>query len=219
MNVLLFGATGMVGQGVLRECLLDPDVQSVLSVGRSQTGQRHPKLRELVHGDFLDFSALEQDMAGFDTCFFCLGVSSAGMSEERYQRVTYDITMAAARTLAKLNPDMTFIYVSGMGTDGSERGGVMWARVKGKTENALMKLPFKARYMFRPGFIQSLHRIRSKTRLYRAFYTITRPIYPVIRALFPRYVTTTEQLGRAMIKVAKQGAQKSVLENWDINSI
>ena len=219
MNVLLFGATGMVGQGVLRECLLDPDVQSVLSVGRSQTGQRHPKLRELVHGDFLDFSALEQDMAGFDSCFFCLGVSSAGMSEERYQRVTYDITMAAARTLAKLNPDMTFIYVSGMGTDGSERGGVMWARVKGKTENALMKLPFKARYMFRPGFIQPLHRIRSKTRLYRAFYTITRPIYPVIRALFPRYVTTTEQLGRAMIKVAKQGAQKSVLENWDINSI
>ena len=219
MNVLLFGATGMVGQGVLRECLLDPDVQSVLSVGRSQTGQRHPKLRELVHGDFLDFSALEQDMAGFDTCFFCLGVSSAGMSEERYQRVTYDITMAAARALAILNPDMTFIYVSGMGTDGSERGGVMWARVKGKTENALMKLPFKARYMFRPGFIQPLHRIRSKTRLYRAFYTITRPIYPVIRALFPRYVTTTEQLGRAMIKVAKQGAQKSVLENWDINSI
>ena len=219
MNVVLFGATGMVGQGVLRECLLDPDVQSVLSVGRSQTGQRHPKLRELVHGDFLDFSALEQDMAGFDSCFFCLGVSSAGMSEERYQRVTYDITMAAARTLAKLNPDMTFIYVSGMGTDGSERGGVMWARVKGKTENALMNLPFKARYMFRPGFIQPLRRIRSKTRLYRAFYTITRPIYPVIRALFPRYVTTTEQLGRAMIKVAKQGAQKSVLENWDINSI
>jgi uncharacterized protein YbjT (DUF2867 family) len=219
MNVLLFGATGMVGQGVLRECLLDPEVQSVLSIGRAQTGQRHPKLRELVHGDFLDFSALEQDMAGFDTCFFCLGVSSAGMSEERYQRVTYDITMAAARALAILNPDMTFIYVSGMGTDGSERGGVMWPRVKGKTENALMKLPFKARYMFRPGFIQPLHRIRSKTRLYRAFYTITRPIYPVIRALFPRYVTTTEQLGRAMIKVAKQGAQKSVLENWDINSI
>jgi len=219
MNVLLFGATGMVGQGVLRECLLDPEVQSVLSIGRAQTGQRHPKLRELVHGDFLDFSALEQDMAGFDTCFFCLGVSSAGMSEERYQRVTYDITMAAARTLAKLNPNMTFIYVSGMGTDSSERGRVMWARVKGKTENALMKLPFKARYMFRPGFIQPLHQIRSKTRLYRAFYAITGPVYPVIRALFPRYVTTTEQLGRAMIKVAKQGAQKSVLENWDINRI
>jgi uncharacterized protein YbjT (DUF2867 family) len=219
MNVVLFGATGMVGQGVLRECLLDPEVRGVLSIGRSLTGQQHSKLRELVHGDFLDFSALEQNMAGFDACFFCLGVSSAGMSEERYQRVTYDITMAAARTLAKLNPNMTFIYVSGMGTDSSERGRVMWARVKGKTENALMKLPFKARYMFRPGFIQPLHQIRSKTRLYRAFYAITGPVYPVIRALFPRYVTTTEQLGRAMIKVAKQGAQKSVLENWDINRI
>jgi uncharacterized protein YbjT (DUF2867 family) len=121
--------------------------------------------------------------------------------------------MAVARTLAKLNPDMTFIYVSGMGTDSTERGRVMWARVKGKTENALMKLPFKARYMFRPGFIQPLRGIRSKTRLYRAFYTITGPLYPLIRVLFPRYVTTTEDLGRAMIKVAKQGARKSVLEN------
>jgi uncharacterized protein YbjT (DUF2867 family) len=219
MNVLLFGATGMIGQGVLRESLLDPEVQNVLSIGRSLTGQRHPKLREFVHTDFLDFSALEPEIEGFDACFFCLGVSSAGMSEERYQRVTYDITMAVARTLAKLNPEMTFIYVSGMGTDSTERGRVMWARVKGKTENALMKLPFKARYMFRPGFIQPLRGIRSKTRLYRAFYTITGPIYPLIRALFPRYVTTTEKLGRAMIKVAKQGARKSVLENWDINRL
>jgi len=219
MNVLLFGATGMVGQGVLRESLLDPDVQVVLSIGRNLTGQRHPKLRELAHTDFLDFSALEPEMKGFDACFFCLGVSSAGMSEERYQRVTYDITIAVARTLARLNPDMTFIYVSGMGTDSTECGRVMWARVKGKTENALMKLPFKARYMFRPGFIQPLHGIRSKTGLYRAFYTITGPIYPLVRALFPKYVTTTEELGRAMIKVAKQGARKSVLENWDINRI
>jgi uncharacterized protein YbjT (DUF2867 family) len=219
MNVLLFGATGMIGQGVLRESLLDPEVQNVLSIGRSLTGQRHPKLRELVRTDFLGFSALEPEIEGFDACFFCLGVSSAGMSEERYQRVTYDITMAVARTLAKLNPEMTFIYVSGMGTDSTERGRVMWARVKGKTENALMKLPFKARYMFRPGFIQPLRGIRSKTRLYRAFYTITGPIYPLIRALFPRYVTTTEKLGRAMIKVAKQGARKSVLENWDINRL
>lgn len=219
MNVLLFGATGMVGEGVLHECLLDPDVQNVLSIGRSLTGQRHPKLRELVHTDFLDFSALEPEMKGFDACFFCLGVSSAGMPEESYQRVTYDITMAAARTLARLNPGMTFIYVSGLGTDSTERGRVMWARVKGKTENALMKLPFKARYMFRPGFIQPLRGIRSKTRLYRAFYTIIGPIYPLIRALFPKYVTTTEELGRAVIKVARQGAPKSVLENWDINRI
>ena len=219
MKVLLFGATGMVGQGVLRECLLDQNVQHVLSIGRSMTGQRHPKLRELVHENFLDFSALEADLSGFDACFFCLGVSSAGMTEERYHRVTYDITMAAARTLAKLNPQMTFIYVSGMGTDSTERGRAMWARVKGKTENALLQLPFKAQYMFRPAFIQPLHGIRSKTKLYRALYAVMGPIYPWLRASFPKYVTTTEQVGRAMLKVAQQGTQKSVLENWDINDI
>ena len=219
MNVLLFGASGMVGQGVLRECLLDPEVQRVLSIGRSVTGQRHQKLRELVHEDFLDFSTLEAELSGFDACFFCLGVSSAGMTEERYRRVTYDITMAAAQTLLKLNSEMTFIYVSGMGTDSTEQGRVMWARVKGKTENALLRLPFKAQYMFRPAFIQPLHGIRSKTKLYRAFYAILGPVYPLVRMLFPKYVTTTEQVGRAMIKVAKQGAPKSVLENWDINSI
>jgi len=219
MKVLLFGATGMVGQGVLRECLLDQNVQHVLSIGRSMTGQLHPKLRELVHENFLDFSALEAELSGFDACFFCLGVSSAGMTEERYHRVTYDITMAAARTLAKLNPQMTFIYVSGMGTDSTERGRAMWARVKGKTENALLQLPFKAQYMFRPAFIQPLHGIRSKTKLYRALYAVMGPIYPLLRVLFPKYVTTTEQVGRAMLKVAQQGAQKSVLENWDINAI
>jgi len=219
MKVLLFGATGMVGQGVLRECLLDQNVQHVLSIGRSMTGQRHPKLRELVHENFLDFSALEAELSGFDACFFCLGVSSAGMTEERYHRVTYDITMAAARTLAKLNPQMTFIYVSGMGTDSTERGRAMWARVKGKTENALLQLPFKAQYMFRPAFIQPLHGIRSKTKLYRALYAVMGPIYPWLRASFPKYVTTTEQVGRAMLKVAQQGTQKSVLENWDINDI
>jgi uncharacterized protein YbjT (DUF2867 family) len=219
MKVLLFGATGMVGQGVLRECLLDQNVQHVLSIGRSVTGQRHPKLREIVHENFLDFSALEAELSGFDACFFCLGVSSTGMTAERYHRVTYDITMAAARTLAKLNPQMTFIYVSGMGTDSTERGRAMWARVKGKTENALLQLPFQAQYMFRPAFIQPLHGIRSKTKLYRALYTVMGPICPLLRVLFPKYVTTTEQVGRAMLKVAQQGAQKSVLENWEINGI
>ena len=219
MNVVLFGATGMVGQGVLRECLLDKEVQYVLSIGRSMTGQHHPKLRELVHQNFLDFSPVEAELSGFDVCFFCLGVSSAGMTEERYQRVTYDITMAAAHTVLRLNPKMTFIYVSGMGTDSTERGRSMWARVKGKTENALLRLPFKAQYMFRPALIQPLHGIRSKTKLYRAFYKILGPIYPLMKALLPRYVTTTEQLGRAMIKVGKQGAPKSVLENWDINGL
>ena len=219
LDVLLFGATGMVGQGVLRECLLDPAVRKVLAIGRNRTGQQHPKLQELVHQDLLDLAAVEPEVLGIDACFYCLGVSSAGMSEERYRRVTYDMTMAAAQTLVKVNPEMTFIYVSGMGTDSTERGRVMWARVKGKTENALLRMPFKARYMFRPGFIQPQHGIRSKTKLYRTIYAVTRPIYPLLRRLVPKYVTTTEQVGHAMLEVAKHGAQKPVLENWDINSL
>jgi uncharacterized protein YbjT (DUF2867 family) len=219
MDVVLFGATGMVGQGVLRECLLDREVGNVLSIVRNATGQRHPKLRELVHTNFLDYSAIEDQLSGFDACFFCLGVSSAGMTEENYRRVTYDFTMAAARTLARLNPTMTFIYVSGMGTDSSERGRSMWARVKGKTENELLRLPFHAAYMFRPAAIVPLDGIRSKTKLYRALYVVLGPILPWMNARFPKYVTTTEQVGRAMIKVAKQGAQKPALENLDINRL
>jgi uncharacterized protein YbjT (DUF2867 family) len=219
MNVLLFGATGMVGQGVLRECLLDPDVRSVVTIGRSTTGQQHEKLREIVHEDFSNFSAIEPQLSGFDACFFCLGVSSAGMTEEEYQRVTYDFTMAAAQTLARLNLGMTFIYVSGAGTDSTERGRTMWARVKGKTENALLRLPFKAAYMFRPGVIQPLHGITSKTKAYRVFYAVTRPLLPLLKALFPNYVTTTEQVGRAMIKAARQGAPKPILESQDINRL
>ncbi len=217
MNVLIFGATGMVGQGVLRECLLDPEVQSVLSIGRSMTGQRHPKLRELVHRDFLDFSGIENELSNFDACFFCLGVSSAGMKEADYRRVTYDVTMAAARVLARLNPDMTFVYVSGLGTDSSEHGRTMWARVKGQTENALLGLPFKAAYMFRPGVIVPLDGIQSKTRVYRLFYAVLGPLLPWLRAAFPKHVTTTAQVGRAMIKAARDGAPKPVLENSDIN--
>lgn len=208
----------MVGQGVLRECLLDPDVQSVLVIGRSATGQRHEKLREVVHGDFFDFSAVEPQLTGLDACFFCLGVSSAGMTEERYRRVTYDIAMAAAQTLVRLNPGMTFIFVSGAGTDSTGRGRTMWARVKGETENALLRLPFKAAYMFRPGFIQPLHGIKSKTKLYQAVYVVLRPLFPLLKA-FPKYVTTTEQLGRAMIEVARRGAPKQILESMDINSL
>ena len=218
MNVVLFGASGMVGQGVLRECLLDPRVERVLSIGRSTTGQQHPKLRELVHRDFLDFSSIESDLAGYDACFFCLGVSSAGMSEADYHRVTYDFTLAAAETLAKLNPGMTFIYVSGAGTDSTEAGRTMWARVKGATENALLRLPFKAAYIFRPALIQPLHGIKSKTKSYRVFYALTAPLLPLLKRL-PRYVTTTEQLGRAMIAVAERGAPKPVLESADINAI
>jgi uncharacterized protein YbjT (DUF2867 family) len=209
----------MIGQGVLRECLLDPDVRTVLTVGRGATGQKHEKLRELVHADLLDFSAVESQLAGFDACFFCLGVTSAGMTEEQYQRVTYDIAMAAARTLVKLNPGMTFVFVSGTGTDSTESGRTMWARVKGKTENALLRLPFKAAYMFRPAFIQPLHGIKSKTKSYRFFYAVSGPIFPILKKLFPKYMTTTEQLGRAMIKAVKHGAPKQVLEAEDINRL
>jgi len=219
MRVLLFGATGMVGQGVLREGLLDPDVESVLSVGRSATGQQHVKLRELVHRDFLDFSPIESELAGFEACFFCLGVSSTGMKEDDYRRITYDFTMAAARTLARLNPNMTFVYVSGMGTDSSERGRTMWARVKGQTENALLRMPFQAAYMFRPGVIVPLHGIKSRTALYRIPYMLMAPLLPLLEAAFPKYVTTTERLGRAMIHVAKQGAAKAVLESSGINAV
>ena len=197
MKVLLFGASGMVGQGVLRECLLDADVERVFSVVRAPTGQRDPKLRELIHKDFFDFSAIERELAGFDACFFCLGVSSAGMKEADYRRVTYDITLAAARLLVKLNPPMTFVYVSGLGSDSSERGRSMWARVKGKTENDLLRLPFKA-CMFRPGGIVPLHGVKSKTRIYQALLTVFGPLMPLLYRLFPQYVTTTEQMGRRL---------------------
>jgi uncharacterized protein YbjT (DUF2867 family) len=219
MKVILFGATGMVGQGVLRECLLDAEVQGVLVVGRSPTGQRHAKLREIVHDDFLDYAAIESELAGYDACFFCLGVSSVGMNEERYRHLTYDITLAAARTLARLNPQMVFVYVTGRGTDSSEKGSLMWARVKGKTENDLLKLPFKAAYMFRPAGIQPLHGIRSKTAWYQAVYVVAAPLLSLLNRVAPKYMTTTEQIGRAMIKVARDGFARPVLESEDINSV
>jgi uncharacterized protein YbjT (DUF2867 family) len=219
MKVILFGATGMVGQGVLRECLLDTSVESVLAIGRSRTGQRHAKLREIVHDNFLDYSAIESELTGYDACFFCLGVSSVGMSEERYRHLTYDITMAAARTLAKLNPQMVFAYVTGRGTDSTERGSLMWARVKGKTENDLLKLPFKAAYMFRPAGIQPLHGIRSKTGWVQAIYVAAAPLLSLLNRVAPKYMTTTEQVGRAMITVARDGFPRPVLESEDINAV
>ena len=203
MNVVLFGATGMVGQGVLRECLLDGDVRRVVSVVRSPSGQQHEKLREIVAVNFLDLSSISAELTGLDACIYCLGVSSAGMTEEQYKRITYEYTMEAARTLVESNPGLTFLYVSGSGTDSSERGRIMWARVKGKTENALLRLGFQGR----PGFIQPLHGIKFKTRLYRAIYAVSTPISPVLRAIFPQYVMTTEQLGRAMLAVAKTGTR------------
>jgi uncharacterized protein YbjT (DUF2867 family) len=219
VKVILLGATGMVGQGVLRECLLDPEVKTILTLGRKATLQQHEKLQEIIHNDLSDLSGIQPALSDYDACFFCLGVSAAGMKEEAYRRVTYDLTISVARTLAKLNPGMTFIYVSGASTDSTERGRMMWARVKGKTENALLQMPFKAAYMFRPGYIQPLHGIRTKTMWYRAFYAIAGPLYPVLNLLFPKYVTTTECIGRAMLNVAKRGAPKSVLENHDINTV
>ncbi len=209
----------MVGQGVLRECLLDSEVQQILSIVRTPSGQQHPKLHELIHADFFDYSTVEPQLIGFDACIFTLGVSSAGMDEAKYTHLTYDLTLAAATTLAKLNPQMTFLYVSGAGTDSTERGRTMWARVKGKTENDLLKLPFRAAYMFRPGVIQPLHGIRSKTKLYQTFYTVLNPILPLLKSAFPQFITTTEQLGRVMLKVAKQGFPKPILESKDINQL
>ena len=219
MKVILFGATGMVGQGVLRECLLDPSVERVLAVGRSPTGQRHAKLREITHDNFLDYSAIESELTGYDACFFCLGVSSIGMDEQRYRHLTYDITLAAATTLSRLNPGMVFTYVTGRGTDSTEQGPLMWARVKGKTENDLLKLPFKAAYMFRPAGIQPLHGIKSKTAWVQAIYVVTAPLLSLLNWTSPKFMTTTEQLGRAMINVARDGYPKPVLESEDINRV
>ncbi|WP_431206307.1 NAD-dependent epimerase/dehydratase family protein [Bradyrhizobium betae] len=219
MRVIIFGATGMVGQGVLRECLIDRGITRVVAVGRGPTGVRNAKLTEITHGDFWDYSAIESQLTGFDACFFCLGVSSIGMSEEHYRHLTYDLTLAAATTLARLNPQMTFTYVTGAGTDSTEQGSRMWARVKGKTENDLLKLPFRAAFMFRPGAIQPLHGIRSKTAWVQAVYTATWPLWSVLRRISPRLVTSTEQMGRAMIHVARAGFPRKVLEMEDINSL
>ena len=219
MKVLLFGATGMVGQGVLRECLLDSSVTRVVTVVRRQTGRKHAKLDELVQPDLATLASLEPQLTGFDACFFCAGVSSLGMTDEQYSRVTYDLTLGVARTLLRASPDLTFVYISGAGTDSSEKGRMMWARVKGRTENALLSLPFRAAYMFRPGAIMPLHGIRSSTRWYNIIYAAVRPIYPLLRRVAPNMITTTEQLGRAMIAVARNGYATHVLEMADINRL
>jgi uncharacterized protein YbjT (DUF2867 family) len=219
MKVLIFGATGMVGQGVLRECLRAPDVEIVQTVGRTRTGQLDPRLIEVVQPDLMDYRAAEASLMGFDACFFCLGVSSVGMQEAEYARLTYDLTLAAAQTLARLNPQMTFVYVSGASTDSTEQGRSMWARIKGKTENALQRLPFKGVYLFRPGVIQPLNGARSKTRSYQLFYTLARPFLSTLRALFPNQILSTEDIGLAMLAVARHGADKAVLETADIRAL
>ena len=222
MNILIFGATGMVGQGVLRQCLLDPEVQQVLTIGRSagqnRTGIDSPKLHELVHPNLWDYSTIESSLLNFDACFFCLGVTSTGMTEAEYARVTLGIPVAAAETLARLNPKMTFIFVSAVGADGSEKGKLMWARVKGKAENSILQLPFRG-YVFRPAAIQPSHGEQSRTTSYRILYTLTKPILPLLRKIIPAYVTSTEQIGRAMLSVAKRRISRRILESKDINEV
>jgi len=217
VKVILFGATGMIGSAVLRECLDDPAVEAVLSLVRTRSAVNHDKLREVVHNDFFDYAGIADAVRGFDACFFCLGVSSAGMSEAEYHRLTFELTIAAASALAAVNPGMTFCYVSGQGADSTERGRIMWARVRGKAENELLRMPLNA-FIFRPGFIQPMKGVRSRTALYQAGYTLLTPLFPVIRRLFPRATTTSVNMGRAMIRVAQAGYPKRVLENVDINA-
>lgn len=217
MNVVVFGATGMVGAGAVIECLADTRVQSVLAVTRSSTGRRHSKLREILHTDFFNYDNVVADFASCDACFFCLGVSSVGMSEPEYTRLTYDLTLAAARAMVAANPRMTFCYVSGVGTDSSERGRTMWARVKGRTENAVLALPFAAAYMFRPGYIQPVEGVRSKTGWVQGAYTVLAPLYPLLRPLLRG--TTTSNFGRALIEVAASGYPKRILYSHDINAL
>jgi uncharacterized protein YbjT (DUF2867 family) len=214
MKVILFGATGMVGQGVLRECLRDDGVKGVLVIGRSSTGRMHPKLRELTRKDLFDFGTAGADAQGYDACFYCLGVSSAGLGEAEYTRLTFELTMGWAQALARINPGMTFVYVSGAGTGGK----AMWAQVKGRTEHALLAL-FPSSYMFRLGALRAMHGEVPKTRWTRIAYAVLRPLLPLVQAIAPDMVISTEELGRAMIRAARQGAPKRVLENRDLRAL
>ncbi|HVZ80262.1 MAG TPA: epimerase [bacterium] len=226
MKVILFGGSGMVGQGVLLECLRDDRVTAILSIGRGNLDRgpltraglsaQTAKLREVVHKDFADYSSLEGPMTGYDACFFCLGVSSAGMSEADYRHISFDYTLAAGRLLARLNPGMTFTYVSGVGTDSTEKGGMMWARVKGATENALLSLPFKGAYMFRPGAIVPMDGIVPRNKWLKAGLVVLGPLFALLKKLMPNSIVTTREIGRAMIRTVVEGYPKKWLEPSDI---
>jgi len=208
----------MIGQGVMRECIQDAGVTSVVAVGRSPSGQRDPKVRDVIVPNLADLSAVERDLTGFDACLFSLGVTALGLTEAQYTAITYDLTLSIARTLARLNPTMAFLYVSGQSTDSTEKGSVMWARVKGRTENALLALPIRC-YMMRPGAIIPKHGIKSKTGWYNLFYTLATPFYPLLERMATGSVTTTEKLGKAMIAVARTRPEKRIWETPDINSL
>lgn len=217
LRVIIYGATGMVGQGVLRTCLADDGVAQVLTVGRRPTGLVHPRLTEFANADPATW-ATPALVSGYDACFFCLGVSSLGLSEAEYARVTYDLTLAVARPMAAVNPGMTFIYVSGQGTDSTEQGRTMWARVKGRTENALRRLPFRAAYGFRPGIIQPVDGVRSGTAWVRWSYVLLAPVLPLVRALLPNAIVTSTDMGLAMLRVAREGYPNPSLEPRDIRA-
>lgn len=212
IRAIITGVTGMVGEGVLHECLLHPAVESVLVINRKPCGIKHQKLIEIIHQDFFDLSPIDNHLTGYNACYFCAGVSSVGIKEEEYKHITYDLTLNFAKTLLKLNSEMTFCYVSGVGTDSTEKGRSMWARVKGKTENDLLKLGFKDAYMFRPGYIQPTKGLKNTYKIYKYFA----PFYPVLKKLFPKYVVSLEELGKSMINVTLLGFDKKVLECKDI---
>ena len=215
VKVIVFGATGMVGQAVLAQCLTDPGVSAVVVVGRTSVGRSHSKMREVLHRDFFDFGVLTDEFVGADACLFCLGVSSVGKKEPEYRRITMDITLAAAEVIARASPSVVFEYISGRGTDSTEHGRVMWARVKGETENALLAMPFRG-YAIRPGFIQATGGEQTKTTFYRAAYRVTGWLYPVLRRFAPDYVIRSDELAKAMIEVVRQRPEKRVLESADL---
>lgn len=216
MHALLFGATGMIGHGALDACLRDPEVERVTVIGRRGSGRQHRKLMEHLRRDVADLSGLEAELATVDACLFSLGVTAAGLDERRYTELTYDLTLAVARTLVRLNPAMAFVYVSGQGTNATEQGRAMWARVKGRTENALLALPFRSAVMLRPGMIQPVAGARSATRWYRLVYIALAPLMPLLRRLFPTRIVTTAELGRAMLAATRLGSRRAVLEAPDI---
>ncbi len=215
IRVIIMGATGMVGEGVLHECLSHPDVESILILTRRPSGYTHPKLTEIIHRDFYDLSPVESQLSGYNACFFCLGVSSLGMKKHEYTRITYDLTMHVALTLSRLNSQMVFCYISGAGTDSSEKGKLMWARVKGKTENELMKLPFKAVYAFRPAFLLTTKGLKNTL----PYYKYVSWLYPILKPVFPNYLGTLHELGLAMINSAKYGYPRKILELKDIRKL
>ena len=218
MKVAIFGATGMVGQGVLRECVMADDVDQVIVVGRTSTGRKHRKLVELLTPDLFDLSSIADRLTGLDACFFCLGVSSVGMDADEYRHVTHDLTLSVANELIIRNPDLVFVYVSGSGTDTSEQGRVRWARVKGATENALLRMPFRA-YAFRPGIIRPKFSVRSKTRLYQVAYVVMSPLLIVAEKLAPKHVTTSEKVGLAMLELARTRPGNRFVEMPDIHRL